>query len=300
MITAIPGIIAATAKWQRVWEGPGNNSDGAVALADGSLLIAQEDNSTVLKIDKDDKTSIYLADTHGAGSLSIDTQGRIWAVQRMPNGVGAAAPGAATTAGVAILYPAADKKVINTFSDGTPWTGRPNDLAADSKGGAFLSQGCVYYVSPEGRIKLVAENLRTNGIVLSPDNKILYVTNGNTLVALDVQPDGALTNQREFMTGGMGGDGSAVDAAGNIYISGGTDIKVVSPKGVPLGLIPTPTGTISVAFGGPLRKTLYVIANGARDSFGTAVAGPNQPAFAAWRTVYKIPMLATGLKNRGK
>jgi gluconolactonase len=206
-IAAVPGVIAATAKWTRVWEGPGNNSDGAVALADGSLLIAQEDNSTILKIDKDDRTSIYLADTHGAGSLSIDAQGRIWAVQRMPNGVGATAPGAATMAGIAILYPPAEKKVINTFSDGTPWSGRPNDLAADGKGGAYFSQGCVYYAGPDGRIRLVGEDLRTNGIVLSPDGKTLYVTNGGTLAALDVQPDGSLKKRADFETGGMGGDG---------------------------------------------------------------------------------------------
>ena len=98
----------------------------------------------------------------------------------------------------------------------------------------------------------------------------------------------------------MGGDGLAVDAAGNIYNSGGTDIKVVSAQGKPLGLIPTPRNTISVAFGGPDRKWLYIVANGASDAFGTPVSGPNQPAFAAWRTIYKIPMLATGLKTRGK
>ncbi|MGB7217538.1 MAG: SMP-30/gluconolactonase/LRE family protein, partial [Vicinamibacterales bacterium] len=300
-ITAIPGIIAANAKWVQVWQGPGNNSDGGVALADGSLLIAQEDASTILKIDKNDATSIYLADTHGAGSLSIDAQGRIFAVQRMPNGVGATAPGAATMAGIAILHPSAERKVLsNTFSDGTPWTGRPNDLAADGKGGAYFTQGCVYYAGPDGRIKLVGEDLRTNGIVLNPDGKTLYVTNGGTLAALDVQPDGSLKNKRDFETGGMGGDGLAVDTAGNIYISGGTDIKVVSPQGKPLGLIPTPRNTISVAFGGADRKTMYIIANGASDAFGTAVAGPNQPAFAAWRTIYKIQMLSAGLKTRGK
>ena len=71
-------------------------------------------------------------------------------------------------------------------------------------------------------------------------------------------------------------------------------------EGKPLGLIPTPRNTISTAFGGPDRKWLYIIGNGASDAFGTAVAGPNQPAFAAWRTIYKIQMLSAGLKTRGK
>ncbi len=39
---------------------------------------------------------------------------------------------------------------------------------------------------------------QVNGIILSPDEKTLYATNGGVLVAFDVQADGALTNQREF------------------------------------------------------------------------------------------------------
>jgi sugar lactone lactonase YvrE len=42
------------------------------------------------------------------------------------------------------------------------------------------------------------ENLTTNGIILSADEKTLYVTNGPAIVAFDVQKDGSLTNQREF------------------------------------------------------------------------------------------------------
>ena len=37
-----------------------------------------------------------------------------------------------------------------------------------------------------------------NGIILSPDEKTLYVTNGGVVLAFDVQADGSLTNQREF------------------------------------------------------------------------------------------------------
>jgi hypothetical protein len=50
-----------------------------------------------------------------------------------------------------------------------------------------------------------------NGIILSPDEKTLYVTNGAIVYAFDVDVDGSLTNQREFgkLQGGTGGDGSA-------------------------------------------------------------------------------------------
>src|SRR6266542_6421778 len=59
-VKPIPGILAAGAKFTQVFQTVGNNVDGIVAAADGSLLASQEDNNAVLKIDKDDKASIYL------------------------------------------------------------------------------------------------------------------------------------------------------------------------------------------------------------------------------------------------
>ena len=102
---------------------------------------------------------------------------------------------------------------------------------------------------------------RTNGIVLSPDEKTLYVTNGAVVVAFDVQPDGALTHQREFgqLHGGQGGDGSAVDSAGRVYVATGRSADVFAPNGDFLGSIPGPQGMHGVAFGGRDKKTLFGI-----------------------------------------
>src|SRR5882672_7501903 len=41
MVTAIPGVIAAGAKWKLVWQGP-DNADGIIGTKDGGLLFAQE------------------------------------------------------------------------------------------------------------------------------------------------------------------------------------------------------------------------------------------------------------------
>ena len=43
---------------------------------------------------------------------------------------------------------------------------------------------------PTGVITQYGENLTTNGIILSPDERTLYVTNKDTVAAFDVQPDG--------------------------------------------------------------------------------------------------------------
>jgi gluconolactonase len=137
------------------------------------------------------------------------------------------------------------------------------------------------------------ENLTTNGVILSPDEKTLYVTNGATLAAFDVQKDGSLTNQREFATfTAGGGDGSTIDSQGRLYVTTGAGVEVIGRDGKHLGVIPTPRGVISCAFGGKDKKTLFVLARGAQDAEGHEVANAAQ--------VWSIPMIAQGYKRRAK
>jgi gluconolactonase len=292
-ITAIPGIIGAGARFTQVFQTVGNNVDGIVAAADGSLLASQEDNNAVLKIDKDDRASVYLAGV-AVGSLSIDRQGRLFAVRRMaqantPAVTQASAP---KTSGVSMLLP--EVKMWDTLADGTSMMGRPSDLSADGTGGAYFTQQLVYYASPGGRIALVGENVRGNGILLSEDEKRLYVTNDASIVVFDVAAPGKLTNQREFTKLEKGGqaDGLAVDTAGNLYVAAGPGVQIYNRDGKYLGVIPTPPGRpTGQAFAGPDRKTLYVVVQTPTDAHGRPMAG---------RTVHRIPMLAQGPAGRSK
>src|SRR5262249_44232266 len=142
-------------------------------------------------------------------------------------------------------------------------------------------------------------NLRTNGIILSRDEKTLYVTSGMTLTAFDVQPDGLVTNQREFakLEAGGNGDGSTIDSAGRVYTTSAPGVQVFNPQGKYLGLIPTPRPVISVAFSGPNKKMLYIVGGGARDANGEEIhEGPQKTG----RTIYKLAMAAQGFKGRAK
>src|SRR5204863_8568821 len=56
-VTEIPGVIAAGQKWTKVWEVSGNNADGILADKDGDLLIAQNHNSAVVKLETSGKVS---------------------------------------------------------------------------------------------------------------------------------------------------------------------------------------------------------------------------------------------------
>src|ERR1700722_9485294 len=106
-ITAIPGIIAADAKWKLVWQGD-SNADGIVGFKEG-LLFAQEQTNHVNMLDKDDKFSVFLTNGHGPGAVSIGPKGRIVVDERTctdPGGHMGAKPGDCTEpTGVAVLTP---------------------------------------------------------------------------------------------------------------------------------------------------------------------------------------------------
>jgi gluconolactonase len=305
-VAAIPGVVAAGAKWAKVWQTGGNNADGVVADKDGNLLAAGEDSSSVVKIDAADRFSVLMSGTKGGGSLALDRQGRMFAVLREPQPGNPNASDPTFKAGIAMLAPQ-HKILADAFADGSKLSGRPNDLAADGRGGAYFTQGsCVYYAGADGKISAAADNIRTNGIVFNPDNSILYVTDGaapgsgvpGTVAAFDAKGAGTLTNRRVFAKlDGGNGDGMAMDSTGRLYVTAGATVQVFDKDGKHLGTIPTPRNVISVGFAGADRKTLYIVGNGAEDASGQPVReGVQQTG----RTIYKLPMTAAGLKDRGK
>ena len=268
-VTEIPGVIAAGQKWKSVWTGTGNNADGIIATNDGGILAAQNTNSDVMKIDKNGKVSFPYKDTNTGGALSMNKKGALFVVERgLPTSVWQLAP---------------KRQLLANMYNGEPLEcigGVINDLTADSKGGVYFTMGGLFYANPKGVVTRYGESLATNGVILSPDEKTLYVTTRG-LVGFDVQPDGSLTNQRQFAM--VGADGTTVDAAGRLYTTAGGDVQVIAPDGKVLGAIPTPINFITVAFSGPDKKTLYGVANNQR-----------------FDEIFTIQMIAQGYKGRAK
>jgi gluconolactonase len=295
-ITAIPGVVAADAKWTKIWQAPGNSADGILADKDGNALVAQEDYDAVLKVDVNGKPSVFVANAKGVGSLSMDRQGRLYGAHRTER-PGSTKPDRESIVNAITVLAPGRKTVASKWADGMPLSVRPNDLAADSQGGAYFTSGCLFYANPNGTVTVAAEDLRTNGIAFSPDDKILYVTNGAGLVAFDVVGPGKLANRRDFAKLDSGGDGTAVDSEGRLYVTINAGVQVIDKSGTSLGVIPTPRGVISVAFAGPNKKTLFVVGSGADDASGNPIReGPQQTA----ATVYTLPMLAQGVQGRAK
>jgi gluconolactonase len=251
-------------------------TEGPVTLPDGSVIFTEARASRITKIDKDDKVSTFLENTNGSNGLGFDSKGRLISTQALAVGV---------------IYPKGSEAVL-----AGPYEGRPNDLVISSKDGIYFTHPsakppAVYYIPPGGTAVVAAEMSSPNGISLSPDEKTLYVadSHGDHLVAFDVQPDGSLTNRRNFgqfvgVTQGENGfnsnaDGIAVDSESRVYVGTLQGVQVFSPQGKHLGLIPISQRPQNLAFAGPDKRTLYIAGQGA---------------------VYRLQMLSQGYKGRAK
>jgi gluconolactonase len=299
-VTAIPGVIDGGAKWEIVWA-DFYTADGIVGTPDGGVIFAQEQTDKIIKLDANHKQYTVVENTNGAGAVSLDNEGRIFAVQRTcTEPQNAELPGCNELTMVSILYP--ERRVLaNSFPNGAP-LGRLNDVIADNKGGAYFTVGGAYYVNSKGVISTVADqNIRPNGIMLSPDGRTLYVTNNNEVLAFEVQADGTTRNRRVFggLNGDTGGDGMAVDSEGRLYITANLGVHVLSPQGQHLGMIPTPRRPITLAFSGADKRMLYVPQMGAVGPDGKAWQTPEGIRNTAM-TIYRIPVLAQGYKGRAK
>jgi len=300
MVTAIPGVIAAGAKWKLVWQGP-DNADGIIGTKDGGLLFAQEQPSTIGMLDPNDKFSILVRDTHGTGALAYDNKGRLIGAERTCSDPGGRPTECKEAAELVVLHPTR-LVLASKFGDKTFW--RMGEVVADSKGGAYFTDDAgTYFVNPAGRVSLVAgKEVRTNGMALSRDEKTLYLTNGRTIVTFDIQPDGTTTNQRDFamLQGAAGGDGMCIDSEGRLYVTAGdTGIQVFSVEGKHLGIIPLPRSASSVAFSGPNKKVLYAKGAGMTTPDGNEYRTPEGVRNNA-KAIYKIDMTAQGFTARPK
>jgi gluconolactonase len=287
----IPGVVAGGTKVQLIRD-LFQSTEGPIAMPDGSVLFTEQDagDGQLVKIDKDGNISTYLRDTNRTIGLAYDPKGRLIGTQSRIPRVGVLAPTRMTLAeefeGVPLVF--------------------PNDLVIDKQGGIYFTdqlqtrfrpvpaartKPLIFYIRPDGKLVKASEEVTSpNGITLSPDEKILYVANGPTIAAYDVQPDGTLRNFRTHATlvglnrnaqGQVqgGADSICMDSAGRIYAATGVGVQVFSPQGQHLGTIPTPLPPQAPAFAGPDKKTLYVVGRGA---------------------VYKIAMLAQGVQGRAK
>jgi sugar lactone lactonase YvrE/cephalosporin-C deacetylase-like acetyl esterase len=244
-------------------------TNGLLFDRQGRLLCCDPGQRRMIRIDRDGKLTV-LTDNFGGkrynqpNDLTLDSQNRLY------------------------------------FSD--PRYGSREDMQIrDEKGNTIEG---VYRIDADGSVSRVIgrEVERANGVLVSPDDKYLFVADNNNdavggarkLYRFDLKADGTVDPKSKKLLhdwgAGRGPDGVKQDAKGRLYVAAGlnkpnppaepaTDVKggiyVLDPEsGKVLAFLGVPTDEVTnCAFGGDDLKTLYITGGGTLYSIRTTTPG---------------------------
>jgi gluconolactonase len=238
-------------------------TEGPVWSREGYLLWSDVPSNNINKFVPGTGVSLFRDNTNGANGNAFDDKGRLYTCESRT------------------------RRVVRTDKKGNveviaeKWEGKrlnaPNDIVVSKQGHVYFTDPAfgaqsdtreldfygVYHVNPKGEMQLIAKpSGRPNGITLSPNGRILYVSNSDdrNVVAYDVSKDGSAGNERVFVTGIDGvPDGIKTDEKGNLYVSA-RGVAIYSPEGKLLHTITVPETPANCAFGDPDLQTFYITA----------------------------------------
>ncbi|MHC4539727.1 MAG: SMP-30/gluconolactonase/LRE family protein, partial [Planctomycetota bacterium] len=263
------GIIAPGAKVEKLADGF-SFTEGPAVDAQGNVFFTDQPNNRIHKWSVEGKPlggklSTWHDSPGRANGLYFDKRGNLLACADLNNELWSINP----QGRVSVLVKDYKGKLLNG----------PNDLWEDLKGGIYFTDPLykrpywnrgpmeqdgqhVYYLTP-GRKKLIriADDLvQPNGIIGTPDGKLLYVADigDRKTYVYNIEADGTLSGKKLFCS--MGSDGMTIDNEGNIYLTG-RGVTVFNPAGEKIEHIPIDAGwTANVTFGGRDRHTLFITA----------------------------------------
>ena len=167
-------VVASGAKLVKL-PGKFRFTEGPAVDARGNVFFTDIPNNRIHKWSLDGKMSVWREDSGGANGLFFDKKGNLLACEGNRGRITSISPEGKVT----VL---ADKYGGKRFN-------KPNDLWIDPAGGVYftdpvygrykVTQGGehVYYLSPDGKkvTRVIDDMTRPNGVVGTPDGKILYV-----------------------------------------------------------------------------------------------------------------------------
>ena len=264
LLTAADSIIAPGETLQKL-DGSFQFTEGPACDAKGNVFFTDQPNDRIMEWSVDGKLSTFLKPCGRANGLCFDQQGNLWACADEKNELWRIDPAGKTT----VVVKDYQGKLLNG----------PNDVWIRPDGGLYITDPfykrdywkrgpkeqdgeCVYYLSPDQKLTRVVDDMRQpNGIIGTPDGKILYVSDiaGRKTWRYNIQPDGPLKDKTLFCE--LGSDGMTIDSEGNVYLTG-NGVTVFDPSGKKIEHIVTgEPWTANVCFGGTDRQTLFITAS---------------------------------------
>jgi gluconolactonase len=242
------------------------------------------------------KVEVFLDKVSGPNTSVVDPQGRVLVCESSGRRVTRTGKDGVTE----VLADSYEGKKLNS----------PNDISLDSKGRIYFTdprygrmdnmeikdetgkpiEG-VYRIDAPGKITriLTREVERPNGLLVSPDDRYLYVADNynnrvggaRKLYRFGLKPDGSIAPDSRLVIfdwkTARGPDGFKMDRKGRLYVAAGRNrpsqyetadefkggIYILSAAGKLLEFVPFEKDeTTNCAFGGSNLKTLYVTAGG--------------------------------------
>ena len=253
-------------------------TEGSSVAADGRVFFTDQPNDKIYVWDEKAGISLFKENCERSNGTWFDPQGNLLACADLHNRLVKFTPG-----GNMII-------LLDQGFEGRHFNG-PNDLWQDSKGGIYFTDPyyhrpywaaghkqlldiqAVYYLKPSGEVIRVIDDLgQPNGIVGTPDGRILYVADimGRTTWKYIIEEDGTLSHKTSFAPAGS--DGMTLDSRGNVYLTFGK-VLIYDKNGEKAGEIEIPESPSNLCFGGSDRKTLFITARTSVYTLKTNVQG---------------------------
>ncbi len=257
-------------------------AEGPVWSLEGFLLFSDTTTDQLKKWTPGKGIADFASRAGGAAGNAYDDQGRLYTCEFRERRV----TRIAKNGKMDVLAAKFEGKRLNA----------PNDIVVRRDGNAYFTDPAfgnqqdareldfygVFRIRPSGEIEVVARwKTRPNGIALSPNGRLLYVSDSDQRLirVYDVAANGATSNERVFIPkiDGVPG-GIRTDEKGNVYVAA-KYVFAYSPRGELLKEIQLAQTPSNLAWGDPDFSSLFITARTAiyRIRLGVKGALPYAP-----------------------
>lgn len=239
-------------------------TEGPIADRSGNVYFTDQPNNTIWKYTTSNRLELFMSDAGRSNGLYIDAYDNIYACADENNELWKIDP---------------DKNIEILVTDfGGKRLNGPNDVWVAANGDVYFTDPYYQrkywqhqqpsidnqsvYLLRNGILTEVESNLvKPNGIVGSPDGKLLYVADieSNKTYQYTIDKYGKLKDKVLFCD--LGSDGMTVDQLGNVYLTG-SGVTVFSKQGQQIHHIDIDAPwTANVCIGGIDRDYLFITAS---------------------------------------
>ena len=239
--------------------------DGLAWSRSGFLAAADVRQSKIFRFDSDGRPKVLRDTDGGTSGLAYDLQGRLYMCESESRRI--------------TRFDAKGK--LETLAEA--WQGKkfnaPNDIIVRRDGHVYFTDPAfgsasdhreldfhgVWHMTPKGDLDAIAKwQTRPNGIALSADGKVLFVTDSDrhAVVAFDLDRAGEAGNQRDVIKGVDGVPGGIrTDVDGRLYVAA-KGVGVYSPQGKLQRTLLESENASNCAFGEGDLESLFISARG--------------------------------------